>query len=340
MTIQKIMKNNKFIIITSINEPTLAIREYAKWEGWTTVVVGDRKSPKDWHCDGVVFLSLDDQFDQFPSLSALLPENTYVRKMFGYIYAMRNKAIAVFETDDDNIPYPDAKAVVESDLLSKKDISCIRSEGGWVNVYKEFGAETCWPRGYPLQALRDKRMAATKSQDSLPWGVIQYLADEDPDVDAIYRMTRSEPIYFARNRTFCLERKTYSPFNSQATLWLPEFFPLMFLPVGISDRVTDILRGYMSLACLWECKRTLRLSSPVVYQQRNPHNLQRDFEQEVNLYLHGDRWSKLLMGVEGLTPTQAFCSAIAMLIKDGAIPQKNEITYEAFLKESVGNNSI
>jgi len=212
------MKNDKFIIITSINGPTLAVREYAKWEGWTTVVVGDRKSPKDWDCDGVVFLSIEDQCNQFPQLSVLLAENTYVRKMFGYLYAMRNGAKAIFETDDDNIPYPDAQDVVESDLLGKRNVSSIRSEGGWVNVYTEFGAEACWPRGYPLHALKDARMMATKGNDSLPWGVIQYLADVDPDVDAIYRMTRSEPVYFARNRTFGLDRKTYSPFNSQATL--------------------------------------------------------------------------------------------------------------------------
>jgi len=119
---------------------------------------------------------------------------------------------------------------------------------------------------------------------------------------------------------------------------LPEFFSLLFLPVGISDRVTDILRGYMSLACLWECERTLRLSSPVVYQQRNPHNLQRDFEQEIDLYLHGDRWSKMLLGVHGETPIEAFRSAIAMLISDGAIPEQNATTYETFLNESVVKN--
>jgi len=43
--------NNKFIIITSINPPTEAVKAFASWNGWTTLVVGDRKSPKKWEID-------------------------------------------------------------------------------------------------------------------------------------------------------------------------------------------------------------------------------------------------------------------------------------------------
>ncbi len=328
------MSNDKFIVITSINGPTDAVCEFAKWSGWNTVVVGDRKSPRNWACDGVTFLSIDAQRSEFPKLSGLVPENTYVRKMFGYLHAMRRGAKAIFETDDDNIPYPGAQDVVEQDLTGgHAHVPSVRSDGGWVNVYPEFGAKTCWPRGYPLHALNDPRMSVREGREVLPWGILQYLADEDPDVDAIFRMTRSEPVYFARNRTLRLDKGSYSPFNSQATLWLEEFFPLLFLPVGISDRVTDILRGYMALSCLWRNERTLRFSSPVVYQKRNAHNLLSDFEQEIDLYRHGDRWSKLLLGVAGDTPENAFRSAVNMLIRERAIPDVNDVAYQAFIDE-------
>jgi hypothetical protein len=41
------MKDKKFIVITSINYPSLAVKEFSKWRGWTTILVGDRKSLKD-----------------------------------------------------------------------------------------------------------------------------------------------------------------------------------------------------------------------------------------------------------------------------------------------------
>src|SRR5438270_13052687 len=105
-----------FVIITSINRPSKAIHEFARWPGWHVIVVGDRKTPEDWRCDGVTYLGIEQQYDEFADLARLVPENTYTRKMVGYVYAMRRGATAIFETDDDNIPYVGAQAVVESDL--------------------------------------------------------------------------------------------------------------------------------------------------------------------------------------------------------------------------------
>lgn len=327
------MDSTKYIVITSINRPTKAVCEFAKWPGWTTIVVGDRKSPPDWTCEGVVFLSIEDQRKEFPFMADMLAENTYVRKMFGYLYAIRRGAKVIFETDDDNIPYPHAQDILEQDLLSDLKAPSIRSEGGWVNVYPEFGAHNCWPRGYPLNALLDPSTRVLTGRDSLRWGVMQYLADGDPDVDAIFRMTRGEQVYFKRNHTLCLDKRVYSPFNSQATLWLEDYFPLLFLPISICDRVTDILRGYMTLSCLWRNDRTLGFSSPLVYQERNDHNLLADFEQEIDLYRFSDKWSKILLGVEGNTPERAFRSALKLLVQEGVLPELNCAAYETFLQE-------
>jgi len=329
------MNNKKFIVITSINAPTLAVREFAKWSGWTTIVVGDRKSPSDWECSGVVYLSLEDQLSQFPVFSKFIPENSYLRKMIGYIYAFRNEAEAIFESDDDNIPYPEALLKVELDLAGKKNQSpVIFSESGWANIYKEFGAPHCWPRGYPLAYIQNSPYCVLDGGASeAAWSVMQYLADEDPDVDAIYRMTHSEETYFARNREYRLKENTFSPFNSQATLWLPESFPLMFLPIGKTDRVTDILRGYMSLTSLWKGGSTLGFSSPVVYQKRNFHNLSKDFEQEYDLYKFSDIWSKKFTGIDSLQFIESFRLLILMLVEQYQLDQKNIEAYECFLSE-------
>lgn len=330
------MTKKKFIVITSINAPTNAVKEFTKWQGWTTIVVGDRKSPKKWTCENVIYLSIEDQIKMFPEFSELLPENTYLRKMLGYIYAFRNGAEAIFESDDDNIPYPGAVDKIEADISGQRCAGpTLSSSKGWVNIYSEFGPSDCWPRGYPLHHIMNSTEDIVQSNtEDLPWGVMQYLADEDPDVDAIYRMTHTDPIFFARNRVFKLGKKTYCPFNSQATLWLPEAFPLMFLPIGKTDRVTDILRGYMSLASLWASGYTLAFSSPIVYQKRNPHNLFRDFQQELDLYRFGDEWSRKLLLVEGRDCTTAFASAVNLLMEEGALPEINKAAFSIFSVES------
>ena len=74
------MANTKFIVITSINPPTDAVREFAKWKDWTTIVIGDIKSPKEWSCGKVVYLSVEDQVSQFPEFVRFLPENIFCER--------------------------------------------------------------------------------------------------------------------------------------------------------------------------------------------------------------------------------------------------------------------
>jgi len=326
--------NNKFIVITSIYPPSSAIEAFSKWPGWTTVVVGDRKSPAEWCCPNVVYLSLEDQLKQFPDFAPLIPENTYIRKSIGYLYAIQNGAETIFESDDDNIPYRDARECIEQALRgSQRDGTELQAKSGWVNVYAQFGAVNCWPRGYPLELILD-RTSPQKNESgprSMPWRVLQYLADDDPDVDAIYRMTQEGSVHFARGRSFRLTEGTYCPFNSQATLWHKDAFPLLFLPIGKTDRVTDILRGYIALACLWKHECTLGYSSPVVYQERNFHNLLKDFEQESELYLHCSTWTQMLLDVKkGTSLQETYANALEMLIGAEILPTINLDAYRVF----------
>ena len=56
------MNKTKFIVITTINKPTEAIRKFAQWKNWNVVVIGDRKSPIDWKCEGVSYFNIEDQY--------------------------------------------------------------------------------------------------------------------------------------------------------------------------------------------------------------------------------------------------------------------------------------
>jgi hypothetical protein len=198
-------------------------------------------------------------------------------------------------------------------------------------MYELFGAQKCWPRGFPLHKVLTSESRTAQSAKPMPWGVLQYLADEDPDVDAVYRMTNAAPVYFARGKQISLAHGQFCPFNSQATLWTPDTYPLMFLPVGVRDRVTDILRGYIALSCLWANGVTLSYASPVVFQVRNAHNLLNDFEQEIDLYRHGDAWCKELVTVAGGGMKVSYRDAIQKLIALDVLPSLNLDIYDAFV---------
>ena len=95
---------NKFLVLTTINSPSKAIKEYTGKKDWNIVVVGDKKTPKSWKYKGVHYLSIVDQNKLFPKLSKLIPLNSYSRKNIGYLYAIKNGAEIIADGDDDNIP--------------------------------------------------------------------------------------------------------------------------------------------------------------------------------------------------------------------------------------------
>ena len=82
-------------------------------------------------------------------------------------------------------------------------------------------------------------------------GVIQCVADLDPDVDAIYRLTNSHQLPFTftdpgYGAYYNGENKLFVPWNAQATLVLKQTFWTLFLPNTVHGRVADIWRAYIS----------------------------------------------------------------------------------------------
>lgn len=48
LEVKDIQKHDKWIVLTTIQAPTLAIQMLAELKDWRLVVVGDRKTPKNW----------------------------------------------------------------------------------------------------------------------------------------------------------------------------------------------------------------------------------------------------------------------------------------------------
>ena len=68
----------------------------------------------------------------------------------------------------------------------------------------------CWPRGLPLHDIKVKQpllngryLNRTDNENRVDqFAVLQSLADVQPDVDAIFRLTRQTPFQFKRPKSF------------------------------------------------------------------------------------------------------------------------------------------
>jgi STELLO glycosyltransferases len=119
----------------------------------------------------------------------------------------------------------------------------------------------------------------------------QGLVDGDPDVDAIFRLTRYDHqlrearILFDHDALpLVLGDQLMAPFNSQNTLFEADAFFGLLIPTTTSFRVCDIWRGYWAQALLLHTAGSLAFVRPTAWQQRNAHNLVGDFASERALY--------------------------------------------------------
>ncbi len=294
------------VVVTTINAPTQAVREIQSRchdGGADFYVIGDSKSPADFHLEGARYLDLEAQRATGFKFAALCPTRHYARKNVGYLAAMRDGAEVIVETDDDNIPregfWTDRARSRTAPLVS----AASAGSQGWVNAYAYFSDALIWPRGLPLDRIRDPAPPPSATNGSYDCPVQQGLADENPDVDAIYRLVLPLPVSFAPGREIVLDQGAWCPFNSQNTSWWRDAFPLLYLPYYCSFRMTDIWRSFVTQRIAWENGWRLAFHSSTVYQERNAHDLMRDFADEVPGYLNNERIRLALQDLT-LTPGQ------------------------------------
>lgn len=283
-------KSDKWIVVTTIQAPTEAIAAISRLaaEGWSAVVVGDTKTPSDWAAGGIHYLSVNEQHRIFGKLSELIPVRHYSRKNLGYLYAVQHGAKLILETDDDNLARPEF-AAQRSSVVRGETVS----HTGWVNVYSYFTAAHIWPRGLPLTQIESAPPLGPAVTAECP--IQQYLADDDPDVDAIYRLLYKGRIRFRDRAPVILNAGAWSPFNSQNTRFFEPAFALLYLPCFVSFRMTDIWRSLVAQVALWKHGYRLSFHPPTVEQVRNDHDLMRDFADEVPGYLENDRIAATLL---------------------------------------------
>lgn len=267
--------------MTSINSPTAAVEKYAVMKDWKVIMIGDKKTPDNWKYDNILYISPEKQEKLPYTIIKYLPWNIPARINIGYLYAIEHSAELITQSDDDNIPNEYWGIPHLNDDVSTIDAN------DFINVYKYFTNFFVWPRGFPLDKILEQKIIPEQFEPSQV-RVWQHLANKDTDVDAIYRLTNNEFIYFSQRSPIALKEGTVCPFNCQSTTFYKEAFLLLYLPSFISPRASDIVRGLIAQPLLWSIGRTLGFTAPTVTQERNPHKLLDDFRDEMLIYLESE----------------------------------------------------
>ena len=166
-------------------------------------------------------------------------------------------------------------------------------------------------------------------------GIWQGLADNDPDVDAIYRLTNGEACFFETAEPLVLSRGTLCPFNSQNTAIRSGLFALLYLPASVTFRFTDILRGLVAQPIMWAAGYQLGFTEASVVQERNPHDLMEDFSSEIPMFLRGRDVIGLVTDAidQGSTVESNLLSAYRALTKEGLVAASELPVLEAWLAD-------
>ena len=274
-------------------------------EDLCVVVVADKKSPVEYDVDRshLVYLTVEDQEKLTYKIMKMVPWNHFARKNIGFLYAIEHGAKQIFDLDDDNelISVEDIPSQVFE--TKKKSFDAVHTSQYVTNpymIYLNHPGEYIWPRGYPLEAIKMEPdyvfVPVNKTSEIRSIGVIQYLQDVNPDLDAIYRITNTIPATFDKTKKKCLilSKKSFSPWNAQSTLFNSDTFWGMLLPMTVHGRVSDIWRSYFTQKVMWEQGKVMSFCPSIVNHIRNQHRLIKDFDAEMPLYTQAEALLRFL----------------------------------------------
>ena len=305
-------------VVTTIFNPSDAVRRAAIVRNWCTVIVADTKTPSNYmeqleivvNTTNVVFLSVDEQLawanegtnntsSAFGRLANAIPFRHFARKNIGYLFAIAHGAQLIFDFDDDNL-LPLSSSLgdgQEAALPPLHDTGILKNSAMVVTGPKAFNhhslmgisiGEDSWPRGFPISQIHND---ATKGRIAVEGGhhrdlaiqkevgVLQFVSDKSPDVDAIHRLVKGEedkntgaPIIFHRHvknlpenidpgkanyyydkitelstqGSLVVPSHTFVPYNAQASIHTYNAMFSLLLPSTVTGRVSDIWRSYFS----------------------------------------------------------------------------------------------
>jgi hypothetical protein len=267
----------KVIVTTTINQPTKAIERFQSMPDWEMVVIGDKKTPRDYNLNRGIYVSPEEQEKYDKELSDAIGWNCIQRRSFGLLWAHDMGADIVAVVDDDNIPYEHwGRDLIVGEQV---EVNLYHTDFPAFDPVGAVDTQRLWHRGYPLQLL-SKRDYTKVSREKIYVDIQADFWDGDPDIDAICRMEHAPECKFDPSG-FPIAGDKMSPFNSQNTFIRGELLKDYFLFPHIG-RMDDIWASYYLQAKGYR----VVYSKPSVYQDRNVHDLVKDMKQEYLGYEH------------------------------------------------------
>ena len=262
----------KYIISTTINPPTKAIKKFDNLKGWNLIVSGDLKTPSNYKLKNGVYLSPKDQEKISKKLSDLIGWNCIQRRNFAMILAFKKGAEIIATVDDDNIPLSnwEENLIIDKKIKVKKYIT--KEEA--FDPISVTNHNHLWHRGFPLQILKNKNKKKKIIEINSNFDIQADFWNGDPDIDAICRMEYAPECNFKKS-VFPFTSNKPSPFNSQNTFLKREVIRHYFLFPHIG-RMDDIWASYYVEAKGYK----VLYNKPSVYQRRNLHDLTKDMKKE------------------------------------------------------------
>lgn len=235
--------------------------------------------------------------------SRVVPMRSIQRRNVAVLEAVRLGADMITTVDTDNFPLADHRQNVGfghldsiEELLTKPwrgDL--IGSSSGWANA-----GEWCDPpvlhRGWPLGIPSDP-VLHSHSLDDIMIGVHASLWLGDPDITALERLLDDPTVTGVPDDCVALEPGVWCPFNSQATTFRRELFPLLNVWPGV-DRMDDIWPSYVARHIMDHLGYLVAYGAPNVKQLRHPHDVVTDLEKEIIGYRHTGVFLDVLSAID------------------------------------------
>jgi hypothetical protein len=270
---------SKYIVLTSIYKPSLALLKYIEFKDWNIILVGDKKTPENEYFEleysntNFKYLSVEFQEKNYNELSDSIGWNKIQRRNIGYIEALKNGAEIIASVDDDNIPLDNWG----KNLYIGKKTQVYYYELIDNNIFDPIGVTNynhLWHRGFPIQKLfeRNNKFKIT-IKDIIP-DIQADFWNGDPDIDAICRLEHKPNCFFDK-KFFPFSCNGFSPFNSQNTFFSRNALK-KYLVIPYIGRMDDIWASYYIESLGFE----VIYNEPSVFQDRNVQNLTNNMKME------------------------------------------------------------
>lgn len=229
----------KYIVCTSINPMTEALKKFDVMEDWTLIVVADKKMEEDSYKNmRGIFLDCDTQEKLYPELSKLLGWNTVDRRNLGFLYAYQKGADIVAMVDDDNIPLDNWGKNLH--INKEVEVKYYKTSSLAFDPLSIIKDHHLWHRGFPVELL-EKRYFGIWDRKKITPLVQADLWNNDPDVDAFCRMRYNPIIKFDSVKPYSSNK--ISPFNMQNTFVSRETLKYI-ISIPNTGRMCDIWGAY------------------------------------------------------------------------------------------------